>query len=120
MLTIHTEKLGDLTVIECKGRIVNSESVFKLRNAVLSHSRARIIALDLYEVNAIGGGGLGMLAFLQRWSNEHQIELKLFTPSRPVMDAMERTRQTLNFDIATLHEMMTILSNADSRYAMAA
>jgi anti-anti-sigma regulatory factor len=115
MLVVRVENLGDLAVVDCKGSIVNSESVFKLRDVVTAQADARIIALDLCEVDAIGGGGLGMLAFLQRWANDRDIELKLFSPSPSVMNGLERTRSTL--DIATFHEMMTILSHTDSRYA---
>jgi anti-anti-sigma regulatory factor len=120
MSAIHDEKLGELAILECKGRIVKSEAVFELRDAVMGQRGARIIALDLYEVEAIGGGGLGMLAFRQRWARDHDIELKLFNPSRAVMDELEPAHESLNCDIATPHEMMKILSRADKRYAMAA
>jgi anti-anti-sigma regulatory factor len=60
MLTVHIENIGDLTVIECEGRIVRSEAAFKLRDAVTLQSDSRIIVLDLSEVSAIEGGGLGM------------------------------------------------------------
>jgi anti-anti-sigma regulatory factor len=76
MLTIHVENFSDLAVVECKGRVVRSESVFKLRDVVLAQAPSRIIALDLSEVEAIGGGGLGMLVFLQRWARDHDIQLK--------------------------------------------
>jgi anti-anti-sigma regulatory factor len=120
MLAIHVENFSDLAVVECKGRVVRSESVFKLRDVVLAQAAARIIALDLSEVEAIGGGGLGMLAFLDRWARAHDIQLKLFSPSRSVMDGLERTRSILSFEIPTLHEMMIILAHADSRYTLAA
>jgi anti-anti-sigma factor len=120
MLSIHVEKLGELAVVDCKGRIVLSESVFQLRDVVMAQTAARVIAVDLYEVEAIGGGALGMLAFLKRWADDHGIQLKLFSPSKSVMDALERTHLPQSFDIATLHEMMSILSHAEKRYAMAA
>jgi anti-anti-sigma regulatory factor len=120
MLKIHVDNLGELAVVDCKGRIIRSESVFQLRDAVMAQSAARVIALDLYEVEAIGGGGLGMLAFLQRWASDHNIELKLFTPSRSVKNALKCGGSELNFDIPTLHEMMAILSNADRNYSLAA
>jgi anti-anti-sigma factor len=120
MLSIHVEKLGQLAVVDCKGRIVPSESVFKLRDVVMAQTNARVIAVDLHEVEAIGGGALGMLAFLQRWANDHGIQLKLFSPSKSVMEALEHTRLPLRFDIATFHEMMRILSRADRQHAMAA
>ena len=114
MLAIHVENLSDLTVVECKGRIVRDEEVFKLRDVVLTQAACRIIALDLSEVAAIGGGGLGMLAFLDRWARDHNIQFKLFSPSRPVVEGLVRNRSILDFEIATFHEMMRILFHADN------
>jgi anti-anti-sigma regulatory factor len=120
MLTIRAENLGDLAVVECRGRIIQSDSVFKLRDFVQAQDPARVIALDLSEVNAIGGAGLGMLAFLERWARERHIRLKLFCPSKSVLEGLTRNRSILNFEIASFHEMMSILAHSDSQYAMAA
>lgn len=120
MFAINVENLSDLAIIECKGRIVRSESVFKLRDVVRAQTSARVIALDLSTVEAIGGGGLGMLVFLDRWARDHDIQFKLFSPSRAVVDGLVHTRLIPNLEIATLHEMMDILANADSRYSLAA
>jgi len=120
MLAIRAENLGDLTVVECKGRIVQSDSVFKLRDVVQAQATARIIALDLSEVKAIGGGGLGMLAFLASWTREQDIRLKLFCPSASVLDGLAQNRSITNFEIASFHEMMDILAQADSRDGLAA
>src|SRR5271157_4548127 len=111
MLALHVETLADLAVVECKGRITRSDSVFQLRDVVLAQAAAHIIALDLSEVQAIGGGGLGMLAFLERWARNHNIRLKLFCPSKPVLEGLLRNRSILNFEIASFHEMMAILSH---------
>jgi len=62
--------MGELAVVECEGRIVQSEAAFKLRQTVTSQTDARIGALELSEVHAIEGGGLGMLVFLRRWARE--------------------------------------------------
>ena len=120
MLSIRVENVGDLAILECKGRIVRSESVFKLRDTVQAQATANIITLDLSAVDAIGGGGLGMLAFLDRWAREHDIQFKLFDPSRSVVDGLVSNRSILNLEIATFHEMMDILAEADSRYGLAA
>jgi anti-anti-sigma regulatory factor len=119
MLAIHVENLRDLTVIECKGRIVLSDAVFKLRNVVQAQD-SPVIALDLSEVKAIGGGGLGMLAYLERWTRENDIQLKLFCPSKPVLEGLAQNRSISNFDIASFHEMMTVMGRSDSRYRAAA
>ena len=73
MLNVTVANIGELAVVGCEGRIVHSESAYKLREAVTSQTDARIIVLELSEVRAFGGGGLGMLAFLQRWAREHNI-----------------------------------------------
>ena len=120
MLDLYIEKIGDLAVVECEGRIVRSEAAFKLREAVTSLRKARIIVLDLSEVPAIEGGGLGMLLFLQRWAYDHDIQFKLFNPIGSVRDRIELVNSIAELDIARLHEMMALLANADSRYAQAA
>ena len=120
MLAIHSETLNDLAVVECKGRIVNSDAVLKLRDAVMAQADSRIIALDLCEVQAIGGGGLGMLAFLRRWAVQHDIRFKLFSPARAVLAELVRNRSILDFEIANFHEMMGILADCDGRYSLAA
>jgi anti-anti-sigma regulatory factor len=78
------------------------------------------VVLDLSDVSAIEGGGLGMLVFLQRWARDHDIRLKLFNPCQSVRDRLEHAHLVRKFDIATLEEMMAILVWADSRYARAA
>lgn len=120
MLTVHTENIGEIAVIECEGRLVRSETAFKLREAVTSQKCARIVVLDLSEVSAIEGGGLGMLMSLQHWALDHDIRLKLFNPRQCVRDRLERSHSMRKFDIATLEEMMAILVWADRRYGQAA
>jgi len=120
MLAIHVENLSDLAVIECKGRIIRSDAVFKLREVVQAQAASRVIALDLSEVEAISGGGLGMLALLQRWTRENDIRLKLFCPSRPVLEGLAQNRSILNFEIASFHQMMSVLAHSDNRYSVAA
>jgi anti-anti-sigma regulatory factor len=120
MLDLHVDKIGELAVVECEGRVVRSEAAFKLREAVTSLRNTRIIVLDLSEVRAIEGGGLGMLLFLQRWAYDHDIQFKLFNPTRSVRDRLALVNSITELDIATLHEMMALLANADSRYAEAA
>lgn len=119
MLSVHIENIGEIAVIECEGRIVRSEAAFRLREAVTSQRNARIIVLDLSEVFALEGGGLGMLVFLQRWAYDHDIRLKLLNPLQSVRDRLVHAKSMPRFDIATREEIMAILVWADSRYALA-
>jgi anti-anti-sigma regulatory factor len=118
MLSTHVEHVGDMALVECDGRIVQSEAVFQLRDAVLSQTGSHLVVLDLSEVEAIGGGGLGMLAFLQRWAYTHDIRLKLFNPCRSVLDRLEGAASIPAFEIATIEEVCALLAGADRRYAM--
>jgi hypothetical protein len=36
MLNVTVEKIGELTVVDCEGRIIKSDSAYKLREAVTS------------------------------------------------------------------------------------
>ena len=120
MLKLNIDNIGDLAIVECEGRLVRSESAFKLRDAVTSQSDARTVVIELAEVRAIEGGGLGMLVFLQRWARDQDIRLKLFNPSKSVRERLKLVGPLAEFDIPTLDEMMALLGHADSRYAMAA
>ena len=120
MLSVHTESIGEIAIIECEGRIVRSEAAFKLRDAVTAQTDARTVVLELTEVHALEGGGLGMLIFLQRWARDHDIRLKLFNPSKSVRERLALVSSLSDFDIPTLNEMMVLLGHADNRYVLAA
>ena len=120
MLKVTVANMGELAVVGCEGRIVASESAYKLREAVISQTDARIVVLELSEVRALGGGGLGMLAFLQRWAREHNIRFLLFHPSKSVQSRLNRARSIAEFYIPSFEEMMALLAYANSRYALAA
>ncbi|MFY9675968.1 MAG: STAS domain-containing protein [Terriglobales bacterium] len=120
MLTIGLEKFTEMTVVECRGRITRSDAVFKLRDTVQAQDDARVIALDLSEVEAIGGGGLGMLVYLQHWAQQNDIQLKLFCPSAQVMEALAQYRSVENFEIANIQQMIGLLAQYDYPAGMAA
>jgi len=114
MVSVHIENLGALAVIECAGRIVTSHAAFTLRNAVTSQTNARIVILDLSEVDAMGGGAVGMLAFLQRWADAHDVRLKLFSPSRSLRQRLEHTTSIPEFEFATIDEVIAYFPGGDS------
>jgi anti-anti-sigma regulatory factor len=120
VMRLHIEKIGEMTIIECDGGVVKSNAAFRLRDAVTSQRDARIIVIDLSEVRAIEGGGLGILAFLSRWAQDHAIQFKLFNPKKSVRDRLEGLNTLLDCDIATLEEMMDFLAKADTGYSLAA
>jgi anti-anti-sigma regulatory factor len=117
MLKVSIDNIGEMAVIDCAGRIVQSEAVFKLRDAVRSQSEAEIIVVDLSDVPVIEGSGLGMLLFLQHWAQNRHIRFKLFNPRQSVRDRLGQVSSMRELEIASLDEMMALLtrvSNADT------
>ena len=111
MLDIHLEVVGDVSIVQCQGRIVHSDSVFHLRDVILSQRNSRVVVLDLSEVEAIEGGAIGMLSYLHRWANDCSIKLKLFNPSGTVRERLEHTYMP-TLDIATTDEVIALLELA--------
>lgn len=115
MLTIDTEKMGDVAVVRCNGRIVRGEGICTLRNAVVSETDTRIIVLDLSEVESLDAGGLTALLSLHHWTRSHAIQLKLVNPSNFVREVLERTRLDRVFNISSLHDALQVLGTRDCR-----
>jgi len=120
MLQVKIENIGEMSVIACQGRLVRSEAAFKLRKAVLSQDHARVVVVDLSDVTAVEGGGLGMLWYLQSWAEGHAVQLKLFGPTASVKDRLAHTSPQAHFDVASLQEMMALLSEQEDAIYMAA
>ncbi|MGA8439431.1 MAG: STAS domain-containing protein [Candidatus Sulfotelmatobacter sp.] len=120
MLDLGIKRMGDLAIVECKGRVVRSEAAFKLRKAVLCLGDPRIIILDLSKVSAIEGGGLGMLMFLHKWAGDHDMQLKLFNPTKSVRERLQLVSSIGVLKIASLHEIRFLLANADRHFGIAA
>jgi anti-anti-sigma regulatory factor len=117
MLDIHSAKIDGVAVVECNGRIVQSDSAFALRDAVMLQDDARIILLDLSGVSSVEGGGLGMLMFLQRWAYDHDIRFKLFNPSKSVWERLQLANTIPEFEIASSGEVQALLRGAHMQAA---
>jgi anti-anti-sigma factor len=110
MLTVDTEKSGDVAVVRCSGRLVRGEAVCTLRSAVVSEKDTRIVVLDLSEVQSLDAGGLTALVSLHHWTRNHGIQLKLVNPSHFVREMLELTHLDSVFDVSTLHDALRVLS----------
>jgi hypothetical protein len=79
MLNVTVANIGELAVVGCEGRIVQSESAYKLREAVTSQTDARLIVVDSRKcvprkrgswharVSATMGAGTQNTALPPRW-----------------------------------------------------
>jgi anti-anti-sigma factor len=112
MLNVTVENIGELAVVECEGEILRRDAALKLRQAVTSQTEARIVVLELSEVHAIAGGGLGMLVFLRRWARDHNIRFLLCNPSKSVRDGLKRIGSISEFYIPKMDEMMALYTPA--------
>jgi len=120
MLNIHVEKIGEMAVVDCEGRMEQGEDSFRLREAVTSQHDVGTIVVDLSEVTAIEGSSIGMLVFLQRWARDYNIRFRLFNPSKFVREQLRKVGSIAEFDIPTLHEMMALLARSHGRFGLAA
>ena len=109
MLKVNVEKIGDVAVIHCEGRVVQSVAAFRLRDAVTQQRNARVVLLDFSDVQSVEGGGLGMLVFLQRWAGEHGIQFKVFDPPAFVRQRLEQVRWASGLEIADTSEVLAQL-----------
>ncbi len=109
MFKVNIENIGDVAVIHCEGRIVRSEAILRLRDAVTRQGDARVVLLDLSDVQSLEGGGLGMLLFLQRWTSEQGIQFKVFDPPAFVLEKLEQVRCASELEIAGTSEVLALL-----------
>jgi anti-anti-sigma regulatory factor len=89
MLTAHSDIIGDTAVIDCEGRLVGFEASYDLQEVVTSQSNSRTVVLDLTELYEIDDTGLRMLATVQEWAINKDIQLKLFNPKSAVRNRLQ-------------------------------
>ncbi|HZR56671.1 MAG TPA: STAS domain-containing protein [Terriglobales bacterium] len=109
MFHLQIERIGDVAIIQCEGRMMQSESVFELRDAVMTQNGVSTVLLDLSELEAIGGGGAGMLVMLQSWTHSHGMEFKLFDPQAAVKQKLQSIRSAAELKIASMDEVLRLL-----------
>jgi anti-anti-sigma factor len=108
MLTVRSDRAGDVAVVKCVGRIVRGQENI-LRDAVLQQQLARVIVVDLSEVGSIDAGGLTVLVDLHRWTENNHSHLKLVNPRPFVHQMLTRTHLSGVFDISSFNEALAVL-----------
>src|SRR2546427_10006973 len=104
MISVSCDKSGDVAIVKCAGRMVRGETVETLKRTVVAQGGARIVVIDLSEIEALDGGGLGMPAFLHRWAGDNGIQRKLVNPSNHVHGMLERTGLARSVASSHLHD----------------
>ncbi len=103
MLTITIQDLGDVVILQCRGRIVRGEETAILCPAVRHAGRS--VILDLKRVDAIDAAGIGALLSLQAAG----VYLRLRDPSPPVREVLRLTRLESVFEICASERTEVIL-----------
>jgi anti-anti-sigma factor len=121
MLTARVERAEDVAIVTVSGRIVRGQES-TLKNAVLAEKCARVIVLDLTDVETLDAGGLTLLVSLHRWTESRRAHLKLVNPRPFVYEMLTRTHLDCVFDISSLNHALAVLGNCEcnSRPAHAA
>ncbi len=101
-MTTNARQVGDVTVVDIKGRIALGEESAALRDLVmnlLSEGHVKIL-LNLADVSYIDSSGLGTLVSTVASVRKASGEMRLVNLSDRVDDLMEVTRLYTVFDIA--------------------
>jgi anti-anti-sigma factor len=106
---VNVQHANGVAVVSCAGRIVRGEATQSLKKAVTSQCDARVVVLDLSDVEIVDGGGLGVLVYLRRWTQENGIQMKLVNPSPFVYELLDRTHLTRVFEISSIAQALAIL-----------
>jgi anti-sigma B factor antagonist len=101
MLTVTIQNIGSIATLRCVGRIVVGDEAHILRKAVLSQTNSRTVVLDLARVDAIDGGGMGLLVFLRAWARAAGIELKFTNLTQPVRKVLKLTNLDSVFEVSS-------------------
>jgi anti-anti-sigma regulatory factor len=115
MFSTDVVQWSDVAVVQCQGRLVRSDAAYSLRNAVIAQASSRTIVLDLSLVSAIEGGGLGMLVFLQRWTKDNGIELRLFNPCSTVRHNLERAAALCGLEMISQEPLLSTIGLYEKR-----
>jgi anti-anti-sigma factor len=108
MLSVKSERAGDVAIIKIAGRIVRGQET-TLNSAVLAQKASRVIVLDLSEVESLDAGGLNLFVSLHRWTESNRIHLKLVNPRPFVYEMLTRTHLDCVFDISSFDDALALL-----------
>jgi anti-sigma B factor antagonist len=114
MLKITVQKLGDIHVLRCHGRIVAGDAGSILRNAVLSPRHTGMLVIDLARVERSDAGGLGVLLGLREAASSRAITFKLMNATKRVEEILELTHLQSVFEFCSVWELLCLLHRAAS------
>jgi len=119
-LQYEIERLQDVAIVRCEGRMVRGEALDVFRRRIEQLDRLRVLVLDLSDIQQIDAGGLGTLLLVRRWTMQNSARLKLVNPPMFFRRILEATKLNSVFEISSLKEALQILRPGCSpRFAVA-
>ncbi len=109
MLHTTVQKLGNTTVLRCKGRMVIGEARSILRVTVLKQTQPRLLVLDLAQVECIDAGGLGVLLGLREWAHTNAIRFRLMNLMKNAEQIFELTKLNRVFEFCSVRDLLWLL-----------
>ena len=111
MLSFKIEKLGDVWIVHCAGRIVFPYAR-ELRIPLLRQLQTSTLILDLLDAIAIDASGLGLLVSLRTWAKQTGRAFKLMNVTPPVEQLLQLTKLKSEIEICSAREMLDLLCRA--------
>ena len=111
MLRLTIQRLQDVTVFRCAGRLTFGHAE-TLRMAVLTHPRITKAVLDLADVSSLDAAGLGVLLSLRAWAQQSETAFKLMNSTPNIEKIFKLTQLSSAFDICSAREMLDLLCRA--------
>jgi anti-anti-sigma factor len=119
-LHYEIERLQDVAVVRCSGRMVRGAALDAFRRGIEQLDRLRVLVLDLSDIQQIDAGGLGTLLLVRRWAVQNSARLKLVNPPLFFRRVLEATKLNSVFEISSLKDALYILRpGCPPRYAVA-
>jgi anti-anti-sigma factor len=121
-LEFQVERLQDVAVVNCSGRMVRGSALDELRRRIEQLERVRVLVLDVSNVDHLDAGGLGTLLLIRRWAARNGASMKLVNPPAFFRRLLEATHLNAVFEISSLKEAICILRAKDcqpARFAIA-
>jgi anti-anti-sigma factor len=108
-LQYQIERLQDVAVVRCSGRMVRGAALDAFRRRIEQLDRLRMLVLDLSDVQQLDAGGLGTLLLVRRWAMQISAKLKLVDPPAYFRRMLETTNLNSVFEISSLKDALFIL-----------
>ena len=90
MLQLGINRVGDMAVLHCAGRMVAGEGLKALQKTA-TEQRAAGLIFDFRGVGTLDAAGLGTLLRIRQWCNAQGMSLKLINLNRHVRGVLALT-----------------------------